>query len=360
MEELVQTRVIEATVGQSLWSVFLIGRLDQERKLVSTVDGRHFLRWEDPDSFLLIDLYTKEGAYFGPRGYAKADIQKHAISQTFGGVDFGVTVCTQQHAFPQLGTDLVRRPESNTSPIRVFLRGVFVVKMQGTQTGAVTTPGAAPPILQYGFEPFLLLLFTSNRRLALQAERVAQSSIHVELGGVGLPTSTAPPFLPPLPAARSRNGRQPIGLKPPTNLLGRDPQDCCDFTSGLTLGHQGCQVGLVQRSSVLWTAHMGTLPETSPLFEPFLVWLREQLAAGVTWDDLPAQVELPSEQATESYRHEGPMIDLLKLCLKSPDKDVQAAAQSVWVAKFGSPPPGSPPSLEDFLRWTGDPPMKTD
>lgn len=92
---------------------------------------------------------------------------------------------------------------------------------------------------------------------------------------------------------------------------------------------------------------------TSPLFEPFLVWLREQLAAGVALADLPHQVELTS--ATESTRHDGPLDALLKACLKSTDKALRNDARTVWRGMYGELPPGTPPTLEDFQQWTGDP-----
>lgn len=166
-----KTRIIEATVGRSLWSVFLVGQFDHERRLKSAVDGYPFIRGDAPGSFVLFDLYTKEGAVFSPTGHVKADLRKHAI----------------------------------------------------------------------------------------------------------------------------------------------------------------------------WTG---------PLYEPFLVWLREQLALGVTLEDMPGHVELTT--STESCRHEGPMDALLKLCLKSTDKEVVDGARSVWAATYGSPPPGTPPTLADVRQWLGD------
>lgn len=93
---------------------------------------------------------------------------------------------------------------------------------------------------------------------------------------------------------------------------------------------------------------------TSPLFEPMLTWLRNQFAQGVTLSDLPALVDLPGNEATESHRHEGPMDALVKAALKSPDKEVQAAARAVWTATYGGPPPGTPLTLAEARQWLGE------
>jgi len=135
-----QTTIIEATIGQALWSSFLVGQFDWETAYRSKVDGSQILGMNNPRDILVLDIYTREGAVFGPTGYARSDIDKHRI----------------------------------------------------------------------------------------------------------------------------------------------------------------------------WT---------SPLFESFLVWLREQLAAGTALADLPRKVELTS--STESYRHDGPLDALLKACLKSADKAVR-------------------------------------
>lgn len=167
-----QTRIIEAVVGQSFWSVFLVGLPDSERDFISQVDGGRLLRMEQPGSFLLFDLYTKEGAWFSPHGYARHDIQKHAI----------------------------------------------------------------------------------------------------------------------------------------------------------------------------WT---------SPLYEPFLTWLREQFSRGVALADLPALVEIPAEQVTGSERHGGPMDALVKAALKSTDKTVRDAAKAVWTTTFNGPAPGVPLTLSEAKQWLG-------
>lgn len=169
-----KTHIIEATIGQSLWSSYMVGLFTTERDYISVVEGAPLLRKQDPGDLLVLDLFTREGAVFGPRGYAKEDIRKHAI----------------------------------------------------------------------------------------------------------------------------------------------------------------------------WT---------SPLFEPFLDWLREQLEAGVAFDDLPHHVELKT--ATESQRHAGPLDNLLKLCLTSTDKDVAAEARAIWRATYGSPVQGVPPTLADLRQWAGDFPM---
>ena len=161
-----QTRIIEAVVGQSLWSVFLVGLPDSERDFISQVDGGRLLRMEHPGCFMLFDLYTREGAWFNPQGYARHDIQKHAI----------------------------------------------------------------------------------------------------------------------------------------------------------------------------WT---------SPLYEPFLTWLREQFSQGVALADLPTLVEIPAGQATGSERHGGPMDALVKAALRSTDKEVREAAKAVWTATYGGPAPGVPLTLAD-------------
>ena len=75
-----RTRVIEAVVGQSLWSVFLVGLFDHhEQEHRSPVDGGRVLRREHPNCIVLFDLGTKEGAVFNPSGHARSDIREHAI-----------------------------------------------------------------------------------------------------------------------------------------------------------------------------------------------------------------------------------------------------------------------------------------
>lgn len=169
-----QTRIIEAVVGQALWSTFLVGIPDTELRCISQVDGARLFRMEQPGSFMLFDLFTKEGAWFSPVGYARHDIQRHSI----------------------------------------------------------------------------------------------------------------------------------------------------------------------------WT---------SPLFEPFLTWLRAQFKAGVALNDLPALVEFPMEQATSSERHGGPMDALVKIALQSTDKAVQTAAKALWAATYGSPAPHTPLTLTEAKQWLGSP-----
>lgn len=169
-----KAHIIEATVGRSLWSTFLVGRFDHERERTSVVDeGAKLLRF-DPRDVLVLDIYTQEGAIFSYRGYARYDIRKHAI----------------------------------------------------------------------------------------------------------------------------------------------------------------------------WTG---------PLFESFLNWLRGQFEQGVSFEDLPEHVELPASEAADSERHEGPMTELLKTCLRSTDKEVATAARTVWRATYGSLPPGIPLTLADVQQWLGDP-----
>jgi hypothetical protein len=94
------------------------------------------------------------------------------------------------------------------------------------------------------------------------------------------------------------------------------------------------------------------------LFEPFLNWLRAQFESGVLFDNLPQHVELPGNEAMVSGRHAGPMVDLLKTCLTSTDKDVATAARTLWKATYGSLPPGIPLTLADVQQWLGDPSIR--
>jgi len=90
----------------------------------------------------------------------------------------------------------------------------------------------------------------------------------------------------------------------------------------------------------------------SALFAPFLDWLYEQHEAGVDLMDLPDLVELTGG---EQVRPEGPLDELLKLCLRSDDKEMKALARVVWQGTHeeGQIPLGTPPILADVKRWVG-------
>ena len=82
-----ETRIIEARNGeQANWGKFLVGRFDIEewsrRSVLPGADSPlPLLRrvgWR-PDHIFVMDLQTGEGAIFRPKGFAPADLTKHAI-----------------------------------------------------------------------------------------------------------------------------------------------------------------------------------------------------------------------------------------------------------------------------------------
>ncbi len=75
-----KTRILEATNGIN-WGRFVVGRLDSEWAVPSSVDGRSVLlgTGADPRHLLVLDLVTREGAIFRPGGYVRADLEKHPI-----------------------------------------------------------------------------------------------------------------------------------------------------------------------------------------------------------------------------------------------------------------------------------------
>lgn len=91
----------------------------------------------------------------------------------------------------------------------------------------------------------------------------------------------------------------------------------------------------------------------SPLFQGALTWVRAQIQQGVTLENLPTLVEIPPEEVTEALRHAGPMKELLRVALTSPDKKVQEAAKAVWAGSFMSPVPGVPLTLKEAVQWIG-------
>jgi len=77
-----KTRLIEATSNGFNWGKFLLGRFDEsELSVRSAVNGSPLVsgRGWTADHLWVLDLQTGEGACFRPGGYAKADLDKHAI-----------------------------------------------------------------------------------------------------------------------------------------------------------------------------------------------------------------------------------------------------------------------------------------
>lgn len=79
-----KTVIIEATNaahGGINWGKFLIGRFDTEWGYRSVIDKRPLVagRGWSPTDLLVLDLQTGEGTIFSPKGYAKADLDKHQI-----------------------------------------------------------------------------------------------------------------------------------------------------------------------------------------------------------------------------------------------------------------------------------------
>jgi hypothetical protein len=81
-----KTKVIEVTNAPEgmNWGKFLLGRLDNEWRLRSAMPDTYHtplmaqLGWTR-DHLWVLDMQTGEGAFFRPSGYAKADLDKHAI-----------------------------------------------------------------------------------------------------------------------------------------------------------------------------------------------------------------------------------------------------------------------------------------
>jgi len=93
---------------------------------------------------------------------------------------------------------------------------------------------------------------------------------------------------------------------------------------------------------------------TSPLFQPFLVWLYEQ-PRPLDFSTLPDLIEV--EGQGQAGRQDGPLDTLLKKCLKSGDKESKALARAVWQGIHGEEMPlGTPPTLAEFQRLIGESP----
>lgn len=137
-------------------------------------------------------------------------------------------------------------------------------------------------------------------------------------------------------------GRRLLAIWDPGDILVLD----LGTREGAVFARQGFTRADIERHQV----------HTSPLFESFLNWLREQFTSGVDFADLPHLVNLPATEATDSYRHGGPVEDFLKLCLASTDRQVVSKAKALWLATHGSLPGGVPPTLADFQRLTGTKP----
>ena len=82
-----RTRIIEAVQSKEHpgnWGKFLVGVFDEEWAYESRVDPDRvpLLRacgWWGPERLWVLDLQTGEGAYFGPGGSARADLERHAV-----------------------------------------------------------------------------------------------------------------------------------------------------------------------------------------------------------------------------------------------------------------------------------------
>ena len=89
----------------------------------------------------------------------------------------------------------------------------------------------------------------------------------------------------------------------------------------------------------------------SPLFSSFLTWLYQAWTEDL--NTLPDLVDLSTFEGAGGGRPEGPLGELLKICLRSHDKEVKALARTVWTGLHGDTmPAGTPPTLADFKRWT--------
>jgi hypothetical protein len=80
-----QTKFIETTntdAGGMNWGKFMVARFtESEWERRSEVGGQIMLaeRGWSKDNLLVLDLQTGEGAVFKPKGYAKGDLDKHAL-----------------------------------------------------------------------------------------------------------------------------------------------------------------------------------------------------------------------------------------------------------------------------------------
>lgn len=77
------THFIEATNGPNNWGKFMVGQFSPEewalRSVVAPTDSLVGGRGWSVGHLLVLDLQTGEGAVFRIGGYAKADLEKHAI-----------------------------------------------------------------------------------------------------------------------------------------------------------------------------------------------------------------------------------------------------------------------------------------
>jgi hypothetical protein len=80
-----QTKFMETTntdAGGMNWGKFMVARFtESEWERRSKVGGQIMLaeRGWSKDNLLVLDLQTGEGAVFKPKGYAKGDLDKHAL-----------------------------------------------------------------------------------------------------------------------------------------------------------------------------------------------------------------------------------------------------------------------------------------
>jgi hypothetical protein len=81
----VKTQFIEATNGrQGNWGKFMLAQFEPEEWARPSSVSEHFISvlrnvGHNSDDILVLDLQTCEGAIFTPRGYARADLNKHQI-----------------------------------------------------------------------------------------------------------------------------------------------------------------------------------------------------------------------------------------------------------------------------------------
>jgi hypothetical protein len=131
-------------------------------------------------------------------------------------------------------------------------------------------------------------------------------------------------------------------------LGGHHPSDILVLDLGTNEGavfHPGGHAPSDLRSHGIWT---------SPLFGGFLTWLYKQPLGDLT--KLPDLVGITGSFGGERGR---PLDELLKVCLRSNDKEIKGLARGVWQGEHGdTTPPGTPPRLADVQQWVGNGPVR--
>jgi hypothetical protein len=111
-------------------------------------------------------------------------------------MNFTVTVATDQHTFIQFLLDLIELPVPHLTPVRVFLRGVFMVEIKRAEALIVTTHFALAAFVGNSFGLVLSKPLNGIFVVALLAPPTHVTIfVFIELGLITLATKLAPQFL---------------------------------------------------------------------------------------------------------------------------------------------------------------------